>query len=58
MKLEKGQYKQPKEHTVKIDTETHTELRSLAYKKGLSRKEIVKQSINLYRKSIMFDDLV
>ena len=55
MKLEKGQYKQPKEHTVKIDTETHTELRSLAYKKGLSRKEI---SINLYRKSIMFDDLV
>jgi len=57
MELKKGEYKKPKEHTVKIDTSTHTELRTLAYKKCISRKEIVRRAINLYRKSIMFENL-
>ena len=58
MQLKKGQYKQPKEHTVKIDTATHTELRTLSYKERLSRKEIVKRAIDLYKKSMMFSDLI
>ena len=31
MRLEKAQFKKPKEHTVKIDSKTHDKLRHLAY---------------------------
>lgn len=54
MRLQKGQFKQPKEHTVKIDTKTHDKLRHLAYVNKLTRKEIAKQAIDLFEKVNIF----
>ena len=54
MKLEKAQFKKPKEHTIKIDSKTHDKLRHLAYINKLTRKEIAKQAIDLYQKVNIF----
>jgi hypothetical protein len=54
MRLEKEQFKKPKEHTVKIDSKTNDKLRHLAYINKLTRKEITKQAIDLYQKVNIF----
>jgi predicted transcriptional regulator len=54
MRLNKGQFKSPKEHTVKIDTKTHDKLRHLAYTNKLTRKEVTRQAIDLYEKVNIF----
>tara|TARA_R110000782_G_scaffold269035_1_gene366417 strand:- start:911 stop:1078 length:168 start_codon:yes stop_codon:yes gene_type:complete len=54
MRLQKGQNKQAKEHTVKIDNKTHDKLRHLAYINKLTRKEIARQAIDLYEKVNIF----
>jgi len=58
MDLRKDQKRKPIEHSVKIDSETHEQLRTLYYQQKIPRKKIMKLAIDLYRKSTIFDNLI